>query len=65
MRDNGDLLEWAEVHGNLYATPREPVEEALARGRDVLFDIDWQGSQQLVARHAGRRRLDLHPAAER
>lgn len=48
MRDHGELLEWAEVHGNLYATPRQPVEDALASGRDVLFDIDWQGTQQLV-----------------
>jgi guanylate kinase len=47
MRDAGDLLEWAEVHGNCYGTPREPVEQALAAGRDVLFDIDWQGTQQL------------------
>lgn len=47
MRDHGELLEWAEVHGNLYGTPREPVEEALSRGQDVLFDIDWQGAQQL------------------
>jgi guanylate kinase len=47
MRDSNDLLEWAEVHGNLYGTPREPVEKALAEGRDVLFDIDWQGTQQL------------------
>jgi guanylate kinase len=48
MRDSGDLLEWAEVHGNYYGTPREPVESALASGRDVLFDIDWQGTRQLV-----------------
>ena len=48
MRDSGALLEWAEVHGNLYATPRAPVEKALAEGRDVLFDIDWQGTQQLA-----------------
>ncbi|MGQ7793961.1 guanylate kinase [Faunimonas sp. B44] len=47
MRDRGDLLEWAEVHGNFYGTPREPVEKALAQGRDVLFDIDWQGTEQL------------------
>ncbi|TIV05503.1 MAG: guanylate kinase, partial [Mesorhizobium sp.] len=40
-------LEWAEVHGNCYATPREPAEIALAEGRDMLFDIDWQGAQQL------------------
>jgi guanylate kinase len=36
------------VHGNLYATPRAPVEAALAAGRDVLFDIDWQGTRQLA-----------------
>lgn len=48
MRDNGELLEWAEVFGNLYGTPRLPVEDALAKGRDVLFDIDWQGTQQLA-----------------
>ena len=47
MRDSGDLLEWAEVHGNFYGTPREPVEIALKEGRDVLFDIDWQGTLQL------------------
>ncbi|MCB1490075.1 MAG: guanylate kinase [Bauldia sp.] len=47
MRDAGELLEWAEVHGNLYATPRAPVEAALAAGHDMLFDIDWQGAQQL------------------
>jgi guanylate kinase len=48
LRDSGELLEWAEVHGNFYGTPREPVEKALAAGRDVLFDIDWQGTQQLL-----------------
>jgi guanylate kinase len=42
-----ELLEWAEVFGNFYGTPRGPVEAALAAGRDVLFDIDWQGTQQL------------------
>jgi guanylate kinase len=47
MRDTGQLLEWAEVHGNFYGTPREPVETALTEGRDVLFDIDWQGTLQL------------------
>lgn len=49
MRDHGELLEWAEVHGNLYATPRAPVEKALSEGRDTLFDIDWQGTDQLAA----------------
>ena len=48
MRDHGELLEWAEVHGNYYGTPREAVEKALADGRDVLFDIDWQGTRQLM-----------------
>jgi guanylate kinase len=47
MRDTGGLLEWAEVHGNCYGTPRQPVEEALAAGHDMLFDIDWQGTRQL------------------
>ncbi len=47
MREGGELLEWAEVHGNFYGTPREPVEAALNEGRDVLFDIDWQGTLQL------------------
>jgi len=47
MRDAGGLLEWAEVHGNCYGTPREPVEAALSRGHDMLFDIDWQGTRQL------------------
>ncbi|MDJ1159678.1 guanylate kinase [Chelatococcus sp. SYSU_G07232] len=48
QRDRGDLLEWAEVHGNFYGTPRKPVEQALAAGRDMVFDIDWQGTQQIV-----------------
>jgi len=45
----GRLLEWAHVFHNRYGTPREPVEAALALGRDVLFDIDWQGARQLEA----------------
>jgi guanylate kinase len=48
-RRAGDLIEWAEVHGNFYATPRAPVLDALARGQDMLFDIDWQGAEQLRA----------------
>jgi guanylate kinase len=47
MRDAGELLEWAEVHGNFYGTPRAPVEAVLAQGRDCLFDIDYQGTQQV------------------
>jgi len=50
MVANGDLLEWAPVFGKSYGTPRVPVETALAQGRDVLFDIDWQGTQQLRER---------------
>ncbi len=53
MRDNGELLEWASVFGNFYGTPRAPVEEAIASGRDMLFDIDWQGAQQLSETMAG------------
>jgi guanylate kinase len=46
-RDSGELLEHAEVHGNHYGTPCAPVEALLARGRDVLFDIDYQGARQV------------------
>jgi guanylate kinase len=48
LRERDELLEWAEVHGNGYGTPRKPVEEALKAGRDVLFDIDYQGTQQIL-----------------
>ena len=47
MAKNRELLEYATVFGNHYGTPRRPVEEALSAGHDVLFDIDWQGTQQL------------------
>jgi len=47
MVKRGDLLEWATVFNNRYGTPRAPVEAALSKGEDVLFDIDWQGTQQL------------------
>ncbi len=47
MIAGGELLEWAEVFGHRYCTPRQPVTKALQAGRDVLFDIDWQGTQQL------------------
>lgn len=48
LREGGALLEWAEVHGNLYGTPRDSAEKAMREGRDMLFDIDWQGARQLV-----------------
>ncbi|WP_077961772.1 guanylate kinase [Ensifer adhaerens] len=53
MRATDSLLEWAEVHGNFYGTPRDAVEAAMAAGRDMLFDIDWQGAQQLQEKMAG------------
>jgi guanylate kinase len=53
MAQAGELMEFAEVFGNCYGTPRAAVEKALAAGRDVLFDIDWQGTQQLREKAAG------------
>jgi guanylate kinase len=50
MRAKGELLESAEVHGNGYGTPLKPVEKVLAEGRDMLFDIDWQGAKQVRER---------------
>jgi guanylate kinase len=50
MKAAGELLEWAEVHGNGYGTPRAPVEKVLAEGRDMLFDVDWQGAKQVRER---------------
>jgi guanylate kinase len=50
MKAAGDLLESAEVHGNGYGTPRAPVERVLADGRDMLFDVDWQGAAQVRER---------------
>jgi guanylate kinase len=47
MRDEGAFLEWAVVFDNYYGTTRKPVEQALAAGRDVLFDVDWQGAEAL------------------
>jgi len=49
MAAAGDFLEWAEVHGQRYGTPRAPVMAALEAGQDVLFDIDWQGARQIAA----------------
>jgi guanylate kinase len=53
MVADNDFLEWAHVFGHRYGTPRAPVEHALAEGRDVLFDIDWQGAQQLYQQAGG------------
>jgi guanylate kinase len=48
MIEKNELLEWANVFDNKYGTPKKPVEQALQAGRDVLFDIDWQGTQQVA-----------------
>jgi guanylate kinase len=50
----GEMLEHAEVFGNLYGSPKEPVQTAMAEGRDTLFDIDWQGGQQIKNSALGR-----------
>lgn len=47
MADNGEMLEHAKVFGNYYGTPKLPVDEALSRGNDIIFDIDWQGTQRI------------------
>jgi guanylate kinase len=47
MQQNNQLLEWAEVHGNFYGTPRDQIEHATQQGQDVLLEIDWQGAQQV------------------
>jgi guanylate kinase len=49
MRDRGEFLEWAEVHGNFYGSPKKPIEQSLTAGKDILFDIDYQGAQQVRA----------------
>jgi guanylate kinase len=53
LRDSGELLEWAEVHGNFYGTPRKPAEDVLRQGRDMIFDIDFQGTRQIKEKCAG------------
>jgi guanylate kinase len=53
LRESGELLEWAEVYGNFYGTPRKPAEDVLQQGRDVLFDVDYQGARQVKKKCAG------------
>jgi guanylate kinase len=53
MRDAQSLLEWAEVHGNFYGTPRDRIDEATRQGHDVLLEIDWQGARQVKQRFPG------------
>ncbi|MGO9543897.1 MAG: guanylate kinase [Rhodomicrobium sp.] len=65
-RDAGELIEWAEVFGNLYGTPAAPVKQALAGGKDILFDIDWQGAARIASLLPGDtvRVFILPPSAE-
>lgn len=49
MRERGALLEWAQVFGNFYGTPAQPVKGALAQGRDIVFDVDWQGAASIAS----------------
>jgi len=65
MRKQGELLEWARVFDHHYGTPRAPVEAAVASGRDMVFDIDWQGAQQLSEKmkHDVARVFVLPPSA--
>ena len=56
---NGDMLEHAHVFGNFYGSPRGPVQHAIDQGRDVLFDIDWQGAQQIRNSALGQHTLSI------
>jgi guanylate kinase len=66
LREEGALLEWAEVFGNLYGTPAEPVQKRLTEGRDVVFDVDWQGAASIASSLPGDtvRVFILPPSAE-
>lgn len=59
MVADGRMLEHAEVFGNLYGSPAAPVETAIAEGRDTLFDVDWQGGQQIRASHLGQQVVSI------
>ena len=59
MIDNNEMLEHAEVFGNLYGSPLEPVSKAIESGQDVLFDIDWQGGQQIRNSTLGKHTLSI------
>ena len=59
MVENGEMLEHAEVFGNLYGSPKGPVQDAIEAGQDVLFDIDWQGGQQVRNSSLGKHVLSL------
>ncbi|MBM7066776.1 guanylate kinase [Actibacterium sp. 188UL27-1] len=59
MVSDGDMLEHAEVFGHCYGSPRAPVEAAITKGRDILFDVDWQGGQQIRESTLGKYTLSL------
>lgn len=59
MVADGRMLEHAEVFGNLYGSPAAPVETAISEGRDTLFDVDWQGGQQIRASHLGQQVVSI------
>ncbi|MGE3745833.1 MAG: guanylate kinase, partial [Sphingomonadaceae bacterium] len=61
MAAAGEFIEWAHVFNHRYGTPRQPVEEMLESGRDVLFDIDWQGAQQLYQQEGDVVRVFILP----
>lgn len=61
MRDSGEFLEWAEVHGNLYATPVEFVRENLVRGNDILLEIDVQGAREIKRKMPEARLIFIEP----
>ena len=54
MVERGEMLEHAEVFGNFYGTPKAPVEQAISQGQDVIFDVDWQGGQQIRGSALGK-----------
>ncbi|MEK7318621.1 MAG: guanylate kinase [Pseudomonadota bacterium] len=60
-RDRGEFLEWAEVHGNYYATSRVWIEQQMAQGTDVLLEIDWQGAQQVHKRFSNAVEIFILP----
>ena len=59
MVSSGDMLEHAEVFGNLYGSPKDPIAQAIEAGQDVLFDVDWQGGQQLRNSDLGKHALSV------
>jgi guanylate kinase len=63
MIDQDAFLEWAEVYGNFYGSPKPPIMAALDRGESVLFDIDFQGAMKVHAQAGAGQRAGLHPAA--